>query len=118
MAIELVFKDKDGNEKRVKRNEANLRDMERFLTFRKWVQKGLKDKTYDEIEAMKKQVEFLVEFYKEQGVTEEALLDGINSATFDEQFENICRQISPSHFERSDRLKKGNDSGGNKEKSK
>ncbi|WP_017548662.1 phage tail assembly chaperone G [Salinicoccus carnicancri] len=116
--IELVLKDKDGNEKHIKREKTNLIEMEKFLELRSEVNEDFKNENHDEIKNLKRQVEFIAYIFRDQKVTEEDLMTGMDSDEFDDYFEKLCRQISPSHFKRSDEIRERAKSAGNKGKSK
>ncbi|WP_271396886.1 phage tail assembly chaperone G [Salinicoccus roseus] len=114
--IELTLYNGDNDSRKIKRDDANLIEMEKYFELQKEVAEGIKSGKMGRIEQTQKVIAFMAFLFKEQGVSEDDLRKGLKAKEFDEVTEEIFRQISPSDYKRKDRL--ASESGGNKEKSK
>lgn len=115
--LELTLIEKDGSERKYSRGEATLIEMEEFLKLRKKQNEAYKAKKLEELETFKRQVEFIAFVFRNQKVTDEMIMEGMASNTFEAYFNELCRKISPSHFEHLDNIKERIESAGDKGKS-
>lgn len=105
MAIELKLYKTDDDVRTVKRDDANVIEMQKFFELQTEVSEGLENKTMNRIEQTNKTIEYLAFLFKDQDVSEQDLKEGIKAKEFDEVVETVFRQISPSDYERIDRIK-------------